>query len=235
MCRVFLVLIIISLTANLRAQSVRLATAEWPPYVSSESANLGQLSQIVTEAFTQAGYEVIIEFLPWDEAKQLEKYDNDAFFPSYGENTSVVCSHPISTGQVGLYKHKNSIIHHTAKHPRVDQTQALYNLRRYSFGVVKGYRNTDVFDSADFLIKKPTESDLANLRRLARKEVDFVVSDIFVAEYYIDKYYPEFSHLEFFGPSLQTQKLYVCFSKNSPNYTVKLTAFNKALASIQST
>lgn len=226
---IFLLLCGFCLTAQ--AESVRLATSEYPPYVGTSLKGMGYIYVIVTKAFEQAGYDPVVEFLPWREAKQLDKHQNDAIFPSYGDkhSDSLICSKPLAAGPIGLYKHKQRVLHHTEKNPRKNQKQALYNLRKYRFGTVSGSDTATAFDDADFLIKIPVDSDLENLRQLKDGKVDLTIGDIFVNEYYIDKNHPEFAELEFLGPSLETRDLFVCFSRSSPNYAAKLAAFNKAL------
>ena len=52
-------------------KEVTLATLEWEPYVGSGLPDYGFTAEIITEAFSKAGYKVNIEFYPWAACYQL--------------------------------------------------------------------------------------------------------------------------------------------------------------------
>lgn len=215
-------------------ERVRLATSEWPPYVGSDVEDNGFLYIIIRDAFKNSGYEPVIEFLPWDQAKQLDQNHNDAYFPEYdNSDPTLACSYPIYAGPIGLYKKADNQISYSLKNPGKYQERAFQDLNRYTFGVVKGYINTQVFDSMATLKKQAVTNDLENLEQLDNDQVDLIIIDVFVAEHLIDKHKPDFDDISFMGPSLENKKLYVCFSKRAPNYAKKLEAFNNELARLQ--
>lgn len=227
----FLLLGIISTSVSAENPTVNLATSDWPPYVASDMKGYGYVYGIVNGAFQSAGYHTHIAFLPWLEVTQVDKNHFDAYFPEYDGHTlkSFACSDPIQGGPVGLYRRKNQSINYTTPYPSKNQAEAFASLKGYRFGVVSGYKNTDAFDNATYLIKIPANTDLENLRHLQEGKVDLAFIDIFVAEYLMNKYNPEFSDLVFMGPSLENKKLFVCFSRNANNYIEKLAAFNRGL------
>ena len=235
MLRKTLCMVLLFCSTISHSESIRLATSEWPPYVSTHLKGMGYVYMLVTTAFQESGYDPIVEFLPWTETIQLKKYKNEAYFPEYNgvETDKMICSTAIDGGPIGLFKRKDDQIQYTVQNPRRNQKKTLYALRKYRFGTVEGYTNTAIFDQADFLIKKPVISDLANLRQLNTEQVDLIISDVFVTEYYLDKFKPEFDNLEFMGPALETKRFYVCFSKANPDYEKKLTAFNQKLNAMQ--
>tara|TARA_B100000989_G_C19530786_1_gene469701 strand:+ start:3282 stop:4043 length:762 start_codon:yes stop_codon:yes gene_type:complete len=212
-------------------QTVRLAASNWPPYVDTSLPDKGFIYEIVKEAYESQGYRPVIQILPWYQAIELDKRHNDGAFPDYEpyDEQGVVCSKPIFGGPVGLYKRKDSPLRWLTKDPAQNQEQAFRALRQYRFGIVDGYLNTQAFDNADYLKKSIVDNDYQNLKQLANKQVDFAMTDIFTAEYLMEKHKPELDNIVFMGPSLENKKIYVCFSKNAKNYQAKINALNTGL------
>lgn len=205
-------------------QQVTLATLDWPPYIGPTLQNNGYVTEVVESAFNQVGYTADIEFMTWARAEHVttEGY-KDALFPEYfGLERTVThtFSDPFPGGPVGFLK-------------RIDRDisyQSLEDLTGYRIGVVRGYINTEEFDSAEFLTKEPVSSDLLNLRKLLRDRLDLVVIDKLVAQYILKKEMPDqYLMLEFIEPALENKDLYVAFSKQADGYQEKLEAFNKGL------
>lgn len=215
--------------------TVKLATSEWPPYVSSDLNDKGYVYVIVTEAFKKAGYHPLVEFCPWTEAEKLVEHHNDAVFPSYNRTgiEDFVCSVPVEGGPVGFYKRKSTKIEFSVDDPAKNQLAALQGLKQHRFGVVSGYLNTPTFDSATFLQKQAVPDDLANLEQLQAGKVDLIFIDVFVAQYLIEKNKPKFDDLEFMGPALDYKKVHVCFSNKIAGYETKLSAFNQGLKALK--
>lgn len=55
------------------AQTLRLATTNFPPFFSEDLPNEGPFSQLTRQAFAEAGYSVSIEFIPWARAVEWGK------------------------------------------------------------------------------------------------------------------------------------------------------------------
>lgn len=235
-CTLVILLVSFFSTPAWSTRTVRLATTEWPPYTGKELPGMGYIYAVVTQAFQQQGYRTAVEFLPWSEAIQLNKYHNDAFFPAYEDDFSdqYACSEPFHGGPVGLYKRKNSMIRYTVSDPHLNQETALRGLKGFKFGVVEGYSNTETFDNASYLKKIPAKNDFDNLKNLQTGKSDLAFSDVFVAEYLIDEHAPDLDNITFMGPSLENKKLYVCFSKHNRDYPIKLAAFNEGLSALRS-
>jgi len=54
-------------------EAVRLASGEWPPWLSKDSKHYGIISRIVTEAFASEGVDVKYGFFPWKRSFCLAK------------------------------------------------------------------------------------------------------------------------------------------------------------------
>lgn len=222
---------------NTASNKVYLATTEWPPYVSKELKNNGYVYQLVKQAFSNKSYQIEIKFMPWDEVKNFAQHNHDGFFPAYEKESTgdpnIGCSMPFNGGPVGLYRRKTLPIHFTVENPSANQALAFEKLQQYDFGVVNGYENTDAFDQANYLTKISVKNDFENLKQLQEKKVDLIIIDVFVAEYYIDKYPTLFTDVEFMGPALENKNLYLCFNKQDIDYLQLLSDFNAALISMK--
>ncbi|KJZ11917.1 hypothetical protein TW85_16170 [Marinomonas sp. S3726] len=65
----------------LMAETLKLTTGEFPPYISSNSKQLGPLSQIVSLSFERSGYQTLIDINPWNRAlKMADKGRVDATY-----------------------------------------------------------------------------------------------------------------------------------------------------------
>lgn len=65
----------------LAGDTLKLSTGEFPPYISSNSKQLGPLSQIVSLSFERSGYQTLIDINPWNRAlKMADKGRVDATY-----------------------------------------------------------------------------------------------------------------------------------------------------------
>jgi ABC-type amino acid transport substrate-binding protein len=219
------------------AQKATLVTLDWEPYIGQSLAGKGYVFEIVTAAFKKAGYEVEINFYPWERSLRMAQTGQvDGLFPEYYDSRRLpdfIYSKAFPGGPVGLYARKDSNIKFTMN-PGRNQTAALKALDKYRFGVVRGYINTKEFDNASFLQKEAADSDETNLRKLYAKRIDLIFIDKFVAQYIIKTKLPQFGNeLVFLEPPLEVKPLYIVFSKKSPAYQQKLKAFNRGLQQIE--
>ncbi|HOO47082.1 MAG TPA: transporter substrate-binding domain-containing protein, partial [Deltaproteobacteria bacterium] len=168
----------------LAQKTVTLATLDWQPYVGSDMPGYGFNAEIVTEAYKRMGYTVKIEFLSWDDAvNKTQQGEFDGLFPEYYSKERAeefLYSDFFSNSLLVFYKRKDAKISYAS----------LKDLISYRIGVVKGYINTEEFDSADYLNKVEFNSDLESLNNLVEGKVDLIVIDKLVAQYLIQKYLP---------------------------------------------
>lgn len=246
--------IIVTLSLFIAVQSfaaqkqVRLLTLDWEPYVGSNMPNNGLTAEIITQAFEKAGYDVKIEFHAWDKAMEMARNGKaDGVFPAYHEKSReehFIFSKPFAKSPLALCKikyfqspspgggvgdEKGHYIQYITD-PRIDQTQALRDLKKYKFGVVKAYAHTPEFDAADFLTKVQVASDEDNIAQLLRDEVQLIVIDRYVARNIMTKKFPWRSgEIEFMQPALSLKNLYLAISKNTNDSEEKLKAFDAGL------
>jgi ABC-type amino acid transport substrate-binding protein len=235
--RIVLLLLLIPLYLSGAENKVTVATLEWPPYIGENLLNKGYVNEITKKAFNRSGYKVMVTFYPWARSVYLvERGDIDALLPEYyskEREKTCVYSESIPGGPVGLYKLKSLKVK-WPNNPQKKQSLALWGLRKYRFGIVRGYINTMAFDSAKFLKKEAVTSDELNLKKLFGRRIDFIFIDKFVANYLIKNKYPQYrSKLEFMEPAMELKPLYLAFSRKSKNYKEKLNAFNRGLSSLK--
>ena len=206
-----------------------IASLEWPPYVSSALPEMGAVAAVVDEIFQAAGHDLTIRVVPWKRAIALADSDDDvvAYFPGYAcdHAPGFTASRPVGSGPLGLIERKEAPIRWTT----FDELTA-QDLR---FGVVKGYKNGDVFDAAVAAGKVATfaaPDDLTNLLQLANGRVDAAVMDPRVMKLLVTtapKLGPSAESLAVNPQLLDSQTMYVCFS-DAPRAAALRVAFDDA-------
>lgn len=70
---VIAVMVISASTSALAEETVRLASGEWPPYISQHLEHQGTVTRIVTEAFALGGIKVQYGYFPWSRSYEFAK------------------------------------------------------------------------------------------------------------------------------------------------------------------
>lgn len=236
--RALLVLVFLGFAAIAGAteKHVLLTSLSWEPYVGPDLQDNGYVAEIVRESFARSGYSTEIVFYPWARAVHTAEYGRaDGVFPEYYDESRkerFIYSDPFPGGPVGLYKRKDTRVSYRID-PRVNQTEALRDLKEYHFGIVRKYINTIEFDNAHFLYKEEASSDELNIKKLYNRRIHFMFIDKFVAGYLIRNRFPQYeSELEFMEPPLEHKMLFIAFSRQAEGYEEKLAAFNAGLERI---
>ncbi|MGQ0587444.1 MAG: substrate-binding periplasmic protein [Gammaproteobacteria bacterium] len=219
--------------ADVPAKSVQLATTEWPPYIGQSLPGRGYVHMLTERAFAASGYRAEIRFYPWARALALARDGKVAgLLPEYfdaARTGEFAYSRPFPGGPVGFYVRRDSQLS-LPKSMATKPAEALATLKHLRFGVVRGYLNAPVFDSAPDLKREDAKDDLTNLRKLYHRRVDAIVIDRNVAEYLLRTAVPEFAAaLAYLEPPLAQHPLYVAFSLTAPDHAALLQAFNRGL------
>lgn len=205
-------------------KTVSLAVLNWEPYVGEELENMGFGAEIISEAFSRSGYKTKLHFMPWVRALRdtvAGKYDAVCFgYYSEKRDKIYALSKPFAESSLVFYSHKDSDISYSK----------LADLKPYRIGVVRGFVNTAEFDAAQYLRKDVVSSETINLRKLLYKRIDLILIDRYVARYLIQKIFQNnITDFKELSPPLQTQPLYIMFSRTVEGYELKLQAFNNGL------
>ena len=213
---------------------VALSTLDWPPYTGSDLPNGGATTEVVRQAFGQAGLETEVAYRPWKRAIDMAKDGKDgviAYFPGYHCNhqEGFVASEPIGNGPLGFAEHADARITWDGLDSIGEQ--------QLKIGTVLGYANTDEFDKkvgTGWIHAIPSNDDLTNLKKLARRRVDAVVIDKFVLEY-LKATEPSLKasreKLQFNARPLEDKTLYLCFRDDEAGHAM-LERFNAGLAKV---
>ncbi|WP_313465942.1 substrate-binding periplasmic protein [Pseudomonas nitroreducens] len=193
-----------------QAQTLRVATLEWAPYVGSDLPGNGLASRILNEALALNGDKAELVFLPWQRAlNETREGRFDALMPAYlspDRRQDFYTSMPLLDSQLGFFRRRDRAL---PINPR-----DLDTLRPYRIGVVRGYVNQERFDSADFLNKDVVSSDWQNLEKLLRGRIDLAVVDRYTGYQLLSQNAPALrEQLEFVDPPLEVKPLYVLVPK----------------------
>jgi len=229
-CLCFLLWMTCLSQGRLHAEEISLTSCNWHPYVGENLPGFGFTSEIISQAFQQAGDTVTFTILPWKRALYLtQSGEFDAVYSGYysEERASVYAlSNPYTQSAVFLCALKESAVNY----------KSLKDLQPYLIGVVRGYVNGPEFDRATYLRRDEAFSDLNNLGKLMAKRVDIIVIDKFVALYYL-KNSPfsegDIDRVEFLQPPLKVMPVHVMFSKAVPGFQKKVAVFNAGLEQIR--
>ncbi len=112
-------------------------------------------------------------------------------------------------------------------HP-IKNYNSLEELKEFTFGHNRGGSLSKEFDSADYLSKIPTSGYKNGIRRLLAGRYDFFVSSKSVA-FYEAKQLGRRNEIQTIGKPLQSQLVYMAFSKSNPENIIRLKDYNEGL------
>ena len=227
---------ILSGTVQLFAQgnAVHVSATDWPPYTKQDLIAGGATTEVVRTAFEKAGLETKVIYDAWPRAIELARKatgDVVAYFPGYHcrHRAGFVASGPIGHGPLGFAEHVDA--------PLEWETLDDIGERKLKIGTVRGYANTDEFDTKagmGWIHAIPSKDDVTGLQKLLRKRLDAVVIDKLVLEYLkatdaslksgADK-------LRFNKKLLENKTLYLCFRGDDEGHRLR-DIFNRGLSQI---
>lgn len=214
------------------AETVTLASLEWPPYTGEKLPDQGASSAVAKAAFEAMGYHLRIEFLPWSRAVRMAR-DNAkyaGYFPEYYSSqvaANFILSDPIGVGPLGLAQRADSGL----------QWNSVADLSKWHIGVVQDYVNTTEFDARVKDHKQLVDvslNDSQNLLKLAARRVDLAIIDPYVFAYLSDHSSTigaVAGQLEMNPKLLEYKNLYICF-KRTPGGERLARVFNEGLKKI---
>lgn len=215
-------------------KTVYLTSLDWPPYSGKSLATGGASIDVAKAAFKAAGYNLVVNFYPWNRAVNLAK-DKDSkyagYFPEYYSESvakEFSLSEPMGTSPLGFAERKAD--------PKNWET--VQDLEKYKVGVIKGYVNDGAeFDAAIAAKKIKTDavgSDSKNLKKLANGRVDLAIIDTNVMNHLLqtDKSLKgEAAQLQVNKKLLVTNNLHIAFKK-TPEGEKLTKIFNEGLKKI---
>lgn len=218
--------------AAVAGAKVRLASDEWPPFVSAALPDNGMSGAYAAAVFARLGSNAAIDYYPWKRAMEVGMHD-----PRYAGFMAVwrtpqregIChfSAPIgSTMTVLAYLKEAPVIAST-----------LRELRDVSIGTVAGYSNGEEFDSLvrrGVLHVQEGVNDETNLRKLLGKRFDAMVIEKRVLRHLLAKQRfarAERERITFADNLFHERTVHICF-KRTPAGQAQQRAFNEAAQDI---
>ena len=220
------------ISTNAYAQTVKIATGEWAPFISESLANQGLVAAIIDESFKTQQLQTQYGFYPWKRAMDL------ASKGSWHATTPWAMSEERKTDfyySLPIIEESNVLLHHKD----LDLTWSNFeDLSQYKIGITKGYSYGDEFTAAEankILRVQRTSTDRQNLKKLVAGRIDIFIVEKNVAKSLIkNELKPEVANNYIFNEKpLSTRGLHLLFSKASPTAKVMLNAFNTGLTTIK--
>jgi len=219
--------VLLSAAVSAQAETVHLATLDWPPYIGQDLPGQGYVAEVVREAFARSGRDVEFHFRPWK--RTLEETREgiwQGYLPEYHSRAleqDFAFSTPLPGGILVLL----------AKAGKAPAITSIQDLAPYRLGVVRGYVNTREIDQADLPNRQEFNDDLTVLKLLLRERVDVAVMDLNVARYLERTQLGGGAQFEALEPPLEEKLLYVCFPKCREDHLRLLAAFEKGIMSMR--
>jgi polar amino acid transport system substrate-binding protein len=226
-----LLFVVASHSAN-SAETIRITTGQWPPYLDKERPDDGFLAQIIREAFASEDIRVEFSFFPWSRALALVKsreYQASAVWSCTTERKrEFLYSAPILPYQYVFY--------HRQEMPF--DWDALSELRGMTIGLTQDYSYGETLSGAidsGLISADVTTSDIANFRKLLLGRIDLFPMDPVVGEAMIANHLgPEArAQLDFHPRPLRSALYHLPFSRDDPEAGRLKRAFNRGLANLR--
>ena len=210
--------------AGVCAGEIKLLTTNYPPYFASSLPAGGPLTEIVVQAYARVGHEVHMEYVPWVRAMEHGKDGKvdglQGAWHSAQREEWFLFSNPLPGNEVVLFKRRGD---------GPERFESFADLKPYTIGVVKGYRNPSALESQGLRIDQ-ADSDATNIKKLARGRVDLILVERAVASYLLNSELARYrDELEAVEPPVEILPLYVMISKKTTEPDAKLRAFNTGL------
>lgn len=231
--RIIFIAVLFLLTSSVvfGAEKVKLSSLEWPPYTGQGLPEGGASIKVAKSAFAAMGYELEVEFYPWQRAVDMANQGRTAgYFPEYYSadiEKDFIFSARMGDSPLGLIEPAGA---GTA-------WSSLDDLKAKTIGVVSGYVNTEEFDAmaaSGALTTDESSDDTTLIRKVAAGRMDLAVMDRHVFDYLVTND-PELSSakasVSFNGKLLEEKGLFICFAR-TPEGEKLAAIFNEGLTKI---
>jgi phospholipid transport system substrate-binding protein len=212
---------------------LKMAGHSWGPYISNQLPANGLAVNIVTEVFTRAGYQIEMEFMPWQ--RVVEEMNSGAIDMSvaswYNETRAreTQFTDPYLDNDLVIIKRKLDTLNYSTP----AEFKTYIDARSYRLGVFKDYGYGDYFSEIAPLVSLNYYKYCTRMiRDVANKNTDIALLDNWTALNSLGSSKNVADHLKVM-PTLIKRSLHVTISKNKTNHNVIAEAFNKSLADMK--
>jgi ABC-type transporter MlaC component len=210
--------------------TLKMAGHVWDPYINNQLPANGLAVHLVTTVLTRAGYQVEMEFMPWQKVSEgLSNGDVDISVASWFNETrakELKFTDPYLENDLIIVKRKNNDL-------TFDSAQtfksALKN-QRYSLGVFKDYGYGKLFDEiAPYSDINYFKYCTNMMRDVATKKIDIALLDQWTATKNLESNKNVSDHLEIIPFSVIKQGLHATISLKRKDNKEIAEAFNETL------
>ena len=230
-------LILVGLTAGLcllsmtaQAASLKLCAAEWQPYTSNEISGGGFFANLIVKALESQGHTVHVRIYPWKRALAMTKKGrcDGLIGASYTEERARLFAYPHWAwnvdirlfGQTGRYGFFNAL---------EDLCPAVIGLNRGSYLEAK-------FKKISCLNSMPVVNVSHNIKQLLAGRIDLLAEAADSVIYYLNRdFHDRNGDITALSPALETDKIYVAFSKQNPDHAALVQALDAGMKHIKKT
>jgi len=209
------------------ADTIQLATGEWPPYTSDAMKNKGFASEIVKHVLNDMGHKTQIGFYPWRRCYQYVLWDKVwGAFPysiTVDRSEEVLFSDEIASSTSKLFffsatPHKPTYVYNK-----------LTDLRQYKLGAVIGYFYEEMFKKAKLNVDYVAKEKMA-LEKLMLGRIQLFPLNEMVGWAMIKNQFPnQAKHFGTLEKPLNHSSLHLIINKKNSNAKQLLDQFNTQL------
>lgn len=206
----------------------------WEPYISKQLPANGLAVHIVTAAMTRAGYDIEMEFMPWQRVTEgLASGEVDISVSSwYNETRATVTqfTDPYLTNNLMIVKRKNDPLSFNS----VEEFKQFVSKKGYRLGVFKDFGYGSEFNEiAPLLSLNYYKYCNQMIRDVATKDTDLALLDHWTVVNNMQKQKNIADHLELTPTPLISRTLHVTISHKNSQYKQIAKAFNLALKAMK--
>jgi len=227
-----LFLVFLFVKPGISADTVRLSTGEWPPYISKGLQHDGVVAHIMTDAFAAEGIAVEIILLPWKRAyEQAKAGDFDGTF-AWSKNSDrkqdFYYSDPVFRDSMVFFHLKQTPF----------EWETMDDLKGLRIGCTLEYNYGDAFRTAEHAGKLTVDwvsKDIQNFRKLLRERVALVPLESSVGYYILQNHFTleEIQRVTHHPKAIRAGAYYLLFPKRLDTSQELLTIFNSGLKKLR--
>jgi len=212
---------------------LKMAGHSWELYISNKQPANGLAVNLVTEIFARAGYQVEMEFMPWQRVSEgMSDGSLDMSVGSWYNETRAHESQftdPYITNELVIVKRKLDKL----SYPTPEAFKTFIKQRGYRLAVFKDYGYGEEFSRIAPLVSLNYYKYCSQMvRDVANKSTDLALLDYWTANNSLGHTQNIADHLEIM-PTLIERGLHVTISKKRNDHKVVADAFNKALTKMK--
>lgn len=232
--RLSLVLWLFLSSSEINAETLKIATGEWVPYVSKSYQHHGAIGHVIEAIYEEEGVDVKFGYFPWARGYQMAKDGAwDALMPYYcspEREKLFYCSEPIVSGQLVYF--------HRTDYPF--EWRTIDDLKGLSVGGTLGYYYGEAFEKAErnklFKVQR-IASDETNFTVLMKGRIQVFPQDKEVGYAMVRRLFSEDQRklITHHATPIHTKSLHLLFARNNEKSERYLEIFNRGLKRLKST